>query len=157
MSTSSTSIRVADLMACLSIATDLGMGQPVDYAMKTCVVGVRLGEALGLDTATLRDVYYETMLRYVGCNADTQWFASLFGDEIAVRAEYASVDTADMPRTLELLRESIRRSKAVTSGIGVEQAIVRALAELPLLMTSFFPGHCEVARRLSTRMGFPPS
>ena len=76
-------------MACLSVATDLGMGQPADYAMTTCVVAMRLGDALGFDTPTLHDVYYETLLRYVGCNADTYWFASLFGDELAFKAEYA--------------------------------------------------------------------
>ena len=69
-----TPVRAADLMACLSVATDLGMGQPADYAMTTCVVALRLGEALGFDTPTLHDVYYETLLRYVGCNADTYWW-----------------------------------------------------------------------------------
>jgi hypothetical protein len=53
------------------------MGQPSDYAMTTCVVGMRLGEMLGFDDATLRDVYYETLLRYVGCNAETYWLASI--------------------------------------------------------------------------------
>ncbi|MBL9210534.1 MAG: hypothetical protein JNL92_08685 [Opitutaceae bacterium] len=62
-----------------------------------------------------------------------------------------------MPRTVELLRQSIRRSTAVTSAVGVEQAIVRALAELPVVLVRFFPGHCEVARRLGARMGFPAS
>jgi len=97
-----TPVRVAELMTCLSVATDLGMGQPADYAMTTCVVATRLGDALGFDAATMQDVYYETLLRYVGCNADTGWFASLFGDELVLRAEYASVDSADMPQGREL-------------------------------------------------------
>src|SRR6187401_2279120 len=90
-----TPVRAAEFMACLSVAADLGMGQPADYALTTCVLAMRLGDALGFDTATLHDVYYETLLRYVGCNADVQWFASLFGDELAFRAEYAALDTAD--------------------------------------------------------------
>lgn len=144
-------------MACLSVATDLGMGQPADNAVTTCVLAVRLGDALGFDTATLQDVYYESLLRYVGCNADVQWFASLFGDELAFRAEYAALDTADMPAVLDLVRRSIARSGFVTRGVGVEQAVGRALGELPGVMGSFLPGHCEVARRLAERMGFPES
>jgi len=35
-------------MACLSVATDLGMGQPADYALTTCVVGMRLANVLDL-------------------------------------------------------------------------------------------------------------
>ena len=150
-------VRVADLMACLSVAVDLGMGLPADYAMTTCVVGMRLGDALGFDTPTLQDVYYETLLRYVGCNAGVQWFASLYGDELAFRAEYATFDTHDMPAILDLVHRSIRRSAFATRGLDVEQAIARALSELPTVMGSFLPGHCETARRLSQRMGFPES
>lgn len=157
MSESQTSIRAAEFMACLSVAADLGMGLPSDFAVTTCVLGLRLGDALGFDTATLQDVYYETLLRYVGCNADVQWFASLFGDELAFRAEYATLDTGDMPAVLDLVQRSIARSGYVTRGIGVEQAVARALGELPVVMGSFLPGHCEVARRLSERMGFPAS
>jgi hypothetical protein len=67
----STNLRLAELMAALSIATDLGMGQPMEYAMTTCIVAVRLGEAAGLSEAELRDAYYEALLRYIGCSADT--------------------------------------------------------------------------------------
>ena len=47
---------------------------------KTCsssIVAVRLGEAAGLSDAELRDAYYEALLRYIGCNADTYWLSSM--------------------------------------------------------------------------------
>jgi hypothetical protein len=56
-------VRLAELRAALSIATDLGMGQPLETALCTCVVAMRLGEALNLDRDTLRDVYYQALLR----------------------------------------------------------------------------------------------
>ena len=84
-----TGVRLAELMAALSIATDLGMGQPMEYAMSSCIVAMRLGEAAGLTEEQLRDVYYEALLRYIGCNAETYWLSSIVGDEIALRTEYA--------------------------------------------------------------------
>ena len=45
-------VRLAELMAALSMATDLGMGQPLESALSSCVVAMRLGEALGLDDQT---------------------------------------------------------------------------------------------------------
>lgn len=48
-SVKNSNIRLAELMAALSIATDLGMGQPMEYPMTGCIVAVRLGEAAGLD------------------------------------------------------------------------------------------------------------
>ena len=41
-------LRLAELVAALSLATDLGMGQPLEYALSVCVLSVRLGEAFGL-------------------------------------------------------------------------------------------------------------
>src|SRR4029079_4275117 len=81
-------VRLAELMAALSIATDLGMGQPLESALCSCVVAMRLGEAVALDETTLRDVYYQALLRYIGCNADTHAMAAVFGDELALRHDF---------------------------------------------------------------------
>ncbi len=141
-------------MACLSVAADLGMGQPSDYAMTTCIVGMRLGEALGFDDETLCDVYYETLLRYIGCNAETYWLASVVGDELAFRAEFAKIDAADTAAVLRLRVPFIRKTVDGQGAIKAAQAILGGLGQLSQTNTSFLPGHCEVARRLASRMGF---
>ena len=90
-------VRLAELMAALSMATDLGMGQPLETALRTCVVAVRLGESAGLDPHQLRDTYYYALLRYIGCNVHTDAMAALFGDELALRRDIAAVDTGRHP------------------------------------------------------------
>ena len=75
----SSGIRLAELVAALSVATDLGMGQPMEFALCSCVLAVRLGDKMGLDEGALRDVYYQGLLRYVGCNAETHIMAALVG------------------------------------------------------------------------------
>lgn len=150
-------VRLAELMAALSIATDLGMGQPMEFAMSSCIVAVRLGEVAGLTEAELRDVYYEALLRYIGCNADTYWMSSLFGDEIALRTEFATVDTADSAAILRLSLRYMRQANAGASLPRLVQAMFQGFAQLPQTTSSFFPGHCEVAQRLVTRLGFPES
>ena len=85
-------VRLAELMAALSIATDLGMGQPLETALCSCVVAMRLGEALNLDGDALRDVYYQALLRYIGCNSDADALAALMGDELALRHDFAARD-----------------------------------------------------------------
>jgi hypothetical protein len=39
-------IRLADLMAALSLATDLGLGQPLEHELGVCLAGVRLRRLL---------------------------------------------------------------------------------------------------------------
>ncbi len=86
-------IRLTELMSALSLATDLGMGQPMEYALCVCVLSIRLGEALGLSDSELRNVYYLALLRHIGCNAETYRMAALFGDELVLRSDYAIVDS----------------------------------------------------------------
>jgi len=52
----STGVRFAELMAALSVATDFAMGQPVEHALASCALAVRLGEGAGLSVHELRDV-----------------------------------------------------------------------------------------------------
>lgn len=40
--------RLADLVGALSLATDLSMGQPLEHALRTCLLALRLGEGRGL-------------------------------------------------------------------------------------------------------------
>jgi HD-GYP domain-containing protein (c-di-GMP phosphodiesterase class II) len=150
-------VRLAELMAALSTATDLAMGQPMEQAMASCIVAVRLGEAAGFGLQDLRDAYYQALLRYIGCNADTAWLASIVGDEITLRQEFSLLDTADAPAVLALMLRSIRNANAGLSGLRLVQAIVRGMAQLPQVQSSFFPGHCEVASRLAERLGFGES
>ena len=150
-------VRLAELMAALSIATDLGMGQPLETALRSCVVAMRLGEALNLDGETLRDVYYQALLRYIGCNADTHTLAAIFGDELALRRDFAAVDPGQPPEVLNLATHYLRQANAGEPPDRMAALVARALLTLPQLMHESFAGHCEVAQRLAGRLGLAES
>jgi hypothetical protein len=54
-------VRRSEIVAALSMATDLAIGQPVEFALKSCVLGVRLGEAAGLGTDEIVEIYYQPL------------------------------------------------------------------------------------------------
>jgi len=87
-------IRQAEVVVALSRATELAMGQPVDFALRSCVLGVDLARALDMDAEDIREVFYLALMRYVGCNAETYALAALFGDEIALRRALAPARSA---------------------------------------------------------------
>lgn len=86
-------LRCADLLAALSLVTDLGMGNPPEAAMRGCLLATALARRLGVDEATVADVYYTTLLRYVGCTAPAHEQALLAGgDDIGLRSRRARMD-----------------------------------------------------------------
>lgn len=149
-------VRLAELMGAMSIATDYGMGQPVGYAQSTCVLGIRLGEAAGLSVSELRDVYYQALLRFIGCNAETYAMAAIIGDEHALRAGFASIDSGKPQQVVPLLLRFIRQANAGASLLELAGALMRGLMAMGALAAESFPGHCEVAQRLAERLGFGP-
>ena len=48
-----------EAVGALSLATDLGTGQPLEHALRTAVLAVRLGELAGASDQELVDTYYD--------------------------------------------------------------------------------------------------
>jgi HD-GYP domain-containing protein (c-di-GMP phosphodiesterase class II) len=97
-------LRLADLVASFSLATDLGLGQPMDHVLRSWAIAARLGEHLGLPPADRGALYYVVTLAWVGCVADTPEVAAIFGDDIAFRADHYQVDFAGLPMLGFMLR-----------------------------------------------------
>ncbi len=150
-------IRLAELMAALSIATDLGMGQPMEYALCVCVLAVRLGETLGLSEDELREVYYLALLRHIGCNAETYTMSALFGDELALRTDFATVDSRNNTQVLGLVMRYIRQANEGASPLQLARLLAQGVLTAPKMMKEEFAGFCEIAERLAERLGFGES
>src|SRR5438067_13178223 len=79
-------VRLAELVAALSLGVDLGFGQPMEHVLRQCLIGLRLAERLGVDEQERAVVYYTALLVNVGCHSDAHEQAKWFGDDIALKA-----------------------------------------------------------------------
>ena len=79
-------VRLAELVAALSLGVDLGFGQPMEHVLRQCLIALRLGERIGLDEQARAVVYYTALLVNVGCHSDAHEQARWFGDDIALKS-----------------------------------------------------------------------
>ena len=79
-------VRLAELVAALSLGVDLGFGQPMEHVLRQCMIALRMAERLGLGDAERSVVYYTALLVNVGCHADAHEQAKWFGDDIELKA-----------------------------------------------------------------------
>jgi hypothetical protein len=77
-------VRAAEVIAVLSLATDLGIGVPLEHGLQSTLIAMRLGERLGVDPDMASQTYYACLLFYVGCTADAEVAAETFGDDDAL-------------------------------------------------------------------------
>jgi len=142
-------LRLAELIAALSLATDLGLGMPQEHALRQCRIALALADRVGVDDAERAAVYYTAMLAWVGCTADSHELAAQFGDEIEFRAAAHDVDLAGLPMMTFLLgrigtgQPALRRTQMAAELVANRG---RAAAEA---MTA----HCQVASQIARRLG----
>jgi hypothetical protein len=59
-------VRMSELMAALSLATDIGMAQPLESGLATCLAATALAERLGLADVDRGRVHHLALLQHVG-------------------------------------------------------------------------------------------
>jgi HD-GYP domain-containing protein (c-di-GMP phosphodiesterase class II) len=148
-------VRAAEVIAALSLATDLGMSLPIEYGLHSTLIAVRLCDRLGVDSETAAQTYYGCLLFYVGCTAPTEIGPEVFGED-DWEARYA------MPTRFGSRAESAAGMARAVAPPG-EPPLVRAwqmARGLPKLARGFkgiIAAICEVAEMLTDRLGLPRS
>jgi len=143
-------VRLAELVASFSLASDIALGQPMEHALRTCLLAVRLGEIAGYDEASLGDAYYSGLLRGVGCVADAHQLGEWFGDEIAAWAESATLDPLSAPALVGFLARRLGTGRPYAQRAAL-------LAGAPVRMAAaareLFGAHAEIAQRMAAALG----
>jgi putative nucleotidyltransferase with HDIG domain len=87
------SIRLSEVVSALSLALDLTEGQPMGHAIRSCIIGMRIAEELGLPSRDCSDLYYALLLKDSGCSTNSARMHSILGaDEIQAKREVKLVD-----------------------------------------------------------------
>ena len=128
-------VRLAELVAALSLGIDLGFGQPMEHVLRECLIALRIAEGLGLDEEQRAGVYYTALLVNVGCHTDAHEQAKWFGDDIAMKSgkydhDFRSVRSA--LSGLRMLGQSLAR-EFHPQGIHVVHIIVDGQIDTPRL------------------------
>ena len=101
-----TRVRLAEVVAALSLGIDLGFGQPMEHVLRQCLIALRLAERVGLDEEERAVVYYTALLVNVGCHTDAHEQAKWFGDDFALKStkyDYEMRSLGGAAATMKLL------------------------------------------------------
>ncbi|MBF6353817.1 HD domain-containing protein [Nocardia higoensis] len=139
----------AELLAAISLAIDLGLGQPMEHMLRSSLIAMRIAERMGLDPQQQTTMYYVNLVGWIGCHADSRELSVLFGDDIAFRADTYTVDRAGLP-FLRLMTSHVGRGLPVWErGIRAATFLITARNQVATLIRS----HCTSAGVLCDRMG----
>jgi putative nucleotidyltransferase with HDIG domain len=101
-------IRLSEIVAALSHALDVTEGQPMGHAERSCLIGLRLADATGLDPELRSSLFYALLLKDAGCSTTSAMTAEVFGsDELRVKREGRLVDPKRPAQSLRYLNRTI--------------------------------------------------
>ena len=146
-------IRVAEVVGALSLATDLGTGQPLEHALRSAVLAVRLGELAGASAQELKDTYYVALLHASGCTSNGHEAIQVYDDDIAHRAFFL-IDATNPAEVLAFYRANIGAGRA--PGVR-ESMIAEAIANAGPRAREGFATMCEVAQRFAGWLALGPN
>ena len=146
-------ICAADVMATLSLATDLGHGSDFEHGLRSTLFAMRLAQRLDVDQQTASETYYASLLLYIGCTADAHRGAEVFGDSFETLGTYTAPVEYGSPReSFGGLLAGIAPGRAPAVRAA---AIARTLPKAARAKPHVFAATCEVACMLSDRLGLP--
>jgi HD-GYP domain-containing protein (c-di-GMP phosphodiesterase class II)/DNA-binding CsgD family transcriptional regulator len=150
---SDTPLRLSEFVATLALAQDNAFGQPLESQLRSCLLATSICDAAGFDEEVRETAYWVALLRYVGCTGHAHEVATVFGDEIAIRAQTLVHDSAN-PQ--EVMRDVMAFA---TAGRSPEERdeIVKMIQETAREWAVYnFTSGCEVADMLVQRLDFGP-
>lgn len=143
--TSPSGVRLAELVASLSLATDLGLGLPEEHVLRQTVIAGRLARLAGVDEAS---TFYVSLLAWVGCIADSHELSHWFGDDRLIRADSYQVDKVGVPMMRLML-----------SHLGTGSGPLRRLSIIGRFMAGGyrdpvegFVAHCQTTGDIADRL-----
>jgi DNA-binding CsgD family transcriptional regulator len=150
-------VRLAELVASLSLGVDLGFGQPMGHVLRQCLIALRLAGRSGLDEQARGAVYYTALLVNVGCHADAHEQAKWFGDDIALKS-------GKYLHELGSVRGALAAMRLVGAGnpplyrfrVGLEFALSgRREVDGMIAQHAQHAQHARLARTLAEQLGLP--
>lgn len=145
-------ISLGEVVASLSHALDLTEGQPLGHAMRTCIIGMRIGDELRLSSAEKSSLYYALLMKDAGCSANASRFAAVFGTDD--RAAKPRMKVADWHRKLGLAAKTFA---VAGTGRGMLARIrhFAAIAKTEDFTREIIQTRCERGSAIARRIGFP--
>ncbi len=144
---------MGEFVATLALAQDNAFGQPLESQLRSCLLATWLCDEAGFDKKLRETVYWVALLRYVGCTGHAHEVATIFGDEIAIRAQTLVHDAAN---PAEVMRDVLAFATAGRAPEEREQIVQMIKQGAHDWAVHNFTSGCEVGDMLVERLDFGP-
>jgi HD-GYP domain-containing protein (c-di-GMP phosphodiesterase class II) len=144
---------VGEVVAALSHALDLTEGQPPGHAQRSCVIALRLADALTLSAEERSSLYYAMLLKDAGCSSSAARMAEIFAaDDLELKRIAKRIDFTS-PR--QAIGFTMRQAGRGDSSLVRARRVLTALRDLAREGNLVVETRCDRGAKIVTMLEFP--
>jgi HD-GYP domain-containing protein (c-di-GMP phosphodiesterase class II) len=146
------SYRLSEILSALSYALDITEGQPQGHAVRSCLIGMRLAEAIGFPPAERGSLFYALLLKDLGCSSNASRLCGLFGaDDRDLKREHKLTDWSEpMPALAYALRNAAPEASPLAKVMRVASLAVNERGSAREMVRT----RCERGADIAAMLGF---
>jgi putative nucleotidyltransferase with HDIG domain len=149
-----TTLRVSALISALSYSLDLTEGRPMGHSVRSCMLGMRIAQHIGMPISEQGDLFYALLLKDAGCSSNSsKLFHILAADEIRAKRD---VKLTDWTRVgWESLQYALTHVATGAPFLERMRTLARVAAKQQTESCELVKIRCERGATVARRIGFP--
>jgi len=148
-------LRLSEVVGALSHALDVTHGQPDGHAARSCLLGMRIAEELGLGADDRSALFYALLLKDAGCSTNASKIAALYGaDDHAVQRERTQIDHTS---AMANLGHAMRNAAAGGGALARVKQLRKVVVEGPRGSQAMYELRCERGADIARMIGLDES
>jgi HD-GYP domain-containing protein (c-di-GMP phosphodiesterase class II) len=142
-------MKMSELISALSHALDMTEGQPPGHCIRSCWIGMQIGQAIGLKNKELWELYYTILLKDLGCSSNAARICQLYAtDDLSFKHDFKTVD-GSLTQVLDFVLQHTGAKKGLADRLKQTLSVIRHGNQWSKeLMTTRCERGADIARQL---------
>ncbi|MGH9352274.1 MAG: HD-GYP domain-containing protein [Terriglobia bacterium] len=147
-------LRLSEIISTLSYALDLTEGQPMGHSVRSCILGMRIADEIGLTTERKSNLYYSLLLKDAGCSSNASRMYSIFeSDDLRAKRDSKTTDWTRV--TWESLQYALRHVRSGRSWRERVAGVLKVAWRHKRDSRELVQIRCERGAMIARRIGLP--
>ena len=144
-------VELSGVIGALSYALDLTEGQPMGHAARSCLIGMRIAEAIELPEPRCGSLFYALLMKDLGCSSNAARISTLFdGDDRDVKRGFKLIDSDD---PIAAVCHTAAHAASGRGVIGRARRLARIVRAGDEATRRFIEIRCERGAEIATMVG----
>jgi hypothetical protein len=145
-------IPLAELLSALSHALDMAEGEPAGHCVRSCWIGVHIGQEIGLCETAIWELFYTLLLKDLGCSSNAARICRLYlTDDLSFKHDFKLVDGSRAKALRFVLAHTALKARLAERLCAIVKVVHKA-SQIAMELTET---RCQRGAEIARKMRFP--